>query len=169
LKPARSAGNASLSLGRLKLLARAAALSLLAIVTASAWAAQESLPDGPGKSALQRVCVKCHDLSTATAKRRTAVEWGLILDKMVTQGAQASDSELDEILDYLVRNFPKPINVNRAPAKDLETELDFSPREAEAIVEYRERNGDLKSLDEMKKVPGLDAKKLDALKGRIAF
>jgi competence protein ComEA len=135
----------------------------------SLWAAQESLPDGPGKSALESVCTKCHDLSTATAKRRTAVEWGLILDKMVTQGAIATDSELDEILDYLVRNFSKPINVNRAAAKELQAELGFSPEEAEAIVAYRERNGDFKSLDEMKKVPGLDAKKLDALKDRIAF
>jgi len=145
------------------------ALSLLAIVTASARSAQEPLPDGPGKTVLEKVCTKCHDLSTATAKRRTAVEWGLILDKMVTQGAQASDSELDEILDYLVRNFPKPINVNKVPAKDLEAELDFSPQEAEAIVAYRERNGDFRSLQDLKKVHGLDAKKLDGLKDRIAF
>jgi competence protein ComEA len=138
-------------------------------VTGSAWPAQDSLPDGPGKGALEKVCTKCHDLSTVGAKRRTAVEWGYILDKMVTQGAQASDSELDEILDYLVRNFSKPINVNKASAKDLAAELDFSPQEAEAVVAYRERTGDFKSLEEMKKVPGLDSQKLDKLKDRIGF
>ena len=34
---------------------------------------------------------------------------------------------------------------------------------------YREKHGKFKTLDDLKKVPGVDAKKLDAKKDRIAF
>jgi len=40
---------------------------------------------------------------------------------------------------------------------------------AEAIVAYRQANGDFKTLDDLKKVPGLDAVKVDAQKTRITF
>jgi competence protein ComEA len=37
------------------------------------------------------------------------------------------------------------------------------------VIEYRKKNGDFKSLDDLKKVPDVDAKKLDAKKDRLAF
>jgi DNA uptake protein ComE-like DNA-binding protein len=36
-------------------------------------------------------------------------------------------------------------------------------------VEYREKNGDLKSFDELLKVPGIDAAKAEAQRARIIF
>jgi len=36
-------------------------------------------------------------------------------------------------------------------------------------VEYRGKNGDFKSIDDLKKVPDLDAKKVDLKKDRLAF
>jgi competence protein ComEA len=96
-------------------------------------ATAQELPDGPGKSALEEVCTKCHDLNQATARRRTAVEWEMVLDKMITQGAEATDTQFGEILDYLILNFRKPINVNQASAKSLEAELELSTKEAEAM------------------------------------
>jgi competence ComEA-like helix-hairpin-helix protein len=61
-----------------------------------------------------------------------------------------------------------PVNVNAASAKDLETELGVSTQEAEAIVKYRTATPFVAYTD-MAKVQGLDTKKLDLLKGRIAF
>lgn len=132
-------------------------------------ATAQELPDGPGKSALEEVCTKCHDLNQATARRRTAVEWEMVLDKMITQGAEATDTQFGEILDYLILNFRKPINVNQASAKSLEAELELSTKEAEAIVAYRKRNGAFKSVENLKKVPGLDARKVDAAKDWLTF
>jgi competence protein ComEA len=37
------------------------------------------------------------------------------------------------------------------------------------IVEYREKNGPFKSIDALKKVPGVDAAKIEAKKDRLAF
>jgi competence protein ComEA len=141
---------------------------LLAALLIPAALAQE-LPDGPGKNALEKVCAKCHDLNQVIAKRRTAVEWDMILDKMITQGAEGTDTQFGEILDYLILNFRKPINVNLASAKSLEAELELSTKEAEAIVAYRERNGAFKSVEDLKKVPGLDAKKVEAARDWLAF
>ena len=63
----------------------------------------------------------------------------------------------------------KKVNVNKAAASELETALQLSEKSAGAIVDYRKQNGDYKNLDDLKKVPGLDAAKLDALKAKIAF
>jgi len=129
----------------------------------------QNLPDGPGKTAMQTVCVKCHDLNQVIARRRTAVDWSMTLDKMVTQGAEATDAQFSDILDYLMANFRKPINVNQATAKSLEAELELTAQEAEAIVAYRERSAPFKSLDDLKRVPGIDSKKLDAAKDWVSF
>jgi competence protein ComEA len=92
---------------------------------------------------------------------------------MVGLGAVGTDEDFTEILDYLVKNFPQQsnvkINVNKATAKELETGLVLSTKESEGIVTYREKNGDFKSLDDLKKVPGLDAQKIDLKKNRLTF
>jgi competence protein ComEA len=59
--------------------------------------------------------------------------------------------------------------VNQATAAQLESGLGLSTTEAEAVIEYRKKNGDFKSIDDLKKVPDVDAKKLDAKKDRLAF
>jgi competence protein ComEA len=72
----------------------------------------------------------------------------------------------------LAKNFgddaPK-VNVNHEAAKGLQDQLALTDKEAQAIVDYRGKNGDFKTLDDLKKVPGLDGAKIDAKKDRIAF
>jgi competence protein ComEA len=87
---------------------------------------------------------------------------------MARFGAEASDTEFDQILTYLAVHF-SPIRINKAAARDLEGALDVPAGIAEAIVAYRQANGDFKTLDDLKKVPGLDAVKVDAQKTRITF
>jgi competence protein ComEA len=59
--------------------------------------------------------------------------------------------------------------VNTAAAGEIEKGLGLATNEAAAIVEYRAKNGNFKTLDDLKKVDGVDAKKLDAAKDRMAF
>jgi competence protein ComEA len=61
------------------------------------------------------------------------------------------------------------IYVNKAKAKDLETALEISTKEAEAIIRYREQNGDFKTPDDLMKVSGLDPAKIQARKDRLEF
>jgi competence protein ComEA len=129
-------------------------------------------PDGPGKDVLLKTCNKCHSPAIVMANGQDREGWENTITKMVSLGAVGSDEDFTAILDYLVKNFPAAvvkINVNKATAAELEAGLTLSPKEGEAIVSYREKNGDFKSLEDLKKVPQVDPKKLDAKKDLLAF
>jgi competence protein ComEA len=131
------------------------------------------LPAGPGKDTFIRTCSKCHSPNNVIANGQNQQGWENTITKMVGFGATGTDDEFSEILDYLVKNFPPAsqvrINVNKASAAELEAGLALSEKEAEGIVMYRNKNGDFKSLDDLKKVPQLDIKKLYAKKGHLIF
>lgn len=55
-----------------------------------------------------------------------------------------------------------PVDINKADAKTIAKELDgVGLSRAQAIVEYREKNGAFKSVDDLKKVKGIGAKTLE--------
>jgi competence protein ComEA len=130
--------------------------------------AQEKFPEGPGRTTLFKVCGSCHGPDSVLGTLRTRQEWSDVIDQMGQMGAQASDQEFDQILDYLVRNF-SPIPINKATAKVLETTLDVPASIAEAIVTYRQAKGDFTSVDDLKKVPGLESSKIEARRERLVF
>jgi len=134
--------------------------------------AQTQFPDGPGKDTFVRICSNCHGPENVIGHGQNADAWTETLNKMIQNGAQGSDDEFGAILDYLTTNFPPPpkqINVNQATAWNLRNWLNFSEKQAIAVVDYRKQNGDFKTLDDLKKVPGMDAKVLDAKKDHITF
>ena len=133
--------------------------------------AQEKLPNGPGRETMKRVCGECHSAENVAGMAKTREEWGALVGEMAAVGAQATDDEFNAIVDYLAASFPKApkINVNKAGAKDLESGLELSGKEAEAIVHYREEKGSFKSIEDLKKVPGVDARKIEAKKDRLSF
>jgi competence protein ComEA len=171
---------AKISASRIEWLKNVAwALALCAACVASAYAQQPAqqkqqyseLPTGPGKDTLIRVCSSCHSPDNVLANGQDRAGWENTITKMAGFGAQGTDEDYTEILDYLVKNFPAnaPINVNKATLAQLESGLGFSSTEAAAVIQYREKNGDFKTADDLKKVPDLDAKKVDAKKARLAF
>ena len=52
---------------------------------------------------------------------------------------------------------------------DLQTQLELTPKDADAIVKYRTDHGDFKDFDSLTKVPGVDVAKLTAKKDSIIF
>lgn len=140
-----------------------------------------ALPDGPGKALVERTCKSCHTLSVITARKRTEDQWVQVISAMLSRGAAATDDEAEIILAYLVKNFGKDvatdksgdssakINVNKATVEQLVALLTISQSEASSIVRYRQENGEYKTLDDLKRVPGLDVKKMEANKDRIIF
>lgn len=64
---------------------------------------------------------------------------------------------------------PPPVNVNKAGIDELETSLNLSEADAEAIVQYRQRNGDFKTMEQLLSVPGVDADKIKKVEKKIAF
>jgi competence protein ComEA len=132
------------------------------------------LPDGPGKATTQKICGSCHGAELVLGRQEDREAWGSIVNDMIQRGATGDDDEFYEVVDYLATNFSKTspvikINVNKATAKDLEGALRLPAKQAAAIVHQREEEGDFKSIEDLKKVPGIDAGKIEANKNRLAY
>ncbi len=112
----------------------------------------------------------CHSPNAVIGKQGAKPWWQSKVTEMLQEVTGVPDSDVDAIVAYLAANFPVlKINVNKAPAKDLETGLELTSKEAEAIVQYRESKGSFKTLDDLKKVPGVDPVKIDSKKDRLEF
>jgi competence protein ComEA len=133
--------------------------------------AQDPLPDGPGKETTVKICGVCHEPQRVAAVRLTEDGWQSTVEDMIHRGAKGTDEEFKAVLNYLVTNFkgeaPRALNVNTAAAIDLESVAGLLRKEAAAVIEYREKNGKFKTLDDLKNVPGLDFKKIDAARDRL--
>jgi competence protein ComEA len=138
------------------------------LLTSSVFA-QSDLPDGPGKAAFQKICTGCHALESVVRSRNSRERWGEVVDDMVSRGAQGTDDEIDKVIEYLATNFSKRINVNKAASAALAKGLGISGKDADAIVSYRLEHGAFKELGDLKKIPGLDAKRVDGWKDQVEF
>ncbi len=129
----------------------------------------QSLPDGPGKELVEVICSSCHSTERIVTKQWTKPQWQAKVLEMLQEELDVTQPERDKIVEYLAKSFPAKVNVNKAEAKELETALELSTENAAAIVRYREQKGDFKTLDDLKKVPGLDAAKIESRKDRVEF
>lgn len=59
------------------------------------------------------------------------------------------------------------VDLNTATQSQLETLDGVGPKKAQAIIEYRKKNGAFKSANDLDKVPGFGAKTIDKLKKDI--
>jgi len=146
-------------------------LGLVAAVCAPLRA--QALPEGPGKAVVERMCKSCHGLDNVVRGKRTRDKWSEIVDDMVSRGAKGSDSEIDQVVDYLCAHFgaeaATKVNVNKADASELTAALGISAADANALVGYRAEKGSFKSIQDVMKVPGIDAKKIESVQDRIEF
>jgi competence protein ComEA len=143
----------------------------------------KQLPDGPGKEAMERVCTACHGAEIVMGRGLTKDGWTQVVEEMIGRGAQGSEDDFAQIVDYLAKNFPpqpdgakrtavptaQKVNVNKAGADDLKAALNLTADQAGSIIAYRQKNGEFKTLDDLKKVPGLDGAKLDSEKEKISY
>jgi competence protein ComEA len=133
------------------------------------FALAQTLPDGPGKAVTERMCKPCHGLDNVVRARRTPDKWAEIVDDMVSRGAKGTDAEVDQVIEYLSAHFGPKVNVNKAGASDLKETLGISASDADAIVQYRAEKGTFKSIQDLMKVPGIDAKKIESVQDRVEF
>jgi competence protein ComEA len=87
---------------------------------------------------------------------------------MLQEETDVTEAERQQIVDYLSRSFPKKVNVNRASPKEIEEALEISAKEAASVVAYRAK-APFKTLDDLKKVPGVDAAKIETNKLRVEY
>lgn len=154
------------------------------------------LPPGSGKPIVQRACGTCHSLHVVTAERGSATHWTQVVNQMVGRGAALSDPEIDTIIKYLSSHFgpvvPETtsvtrsassgrstpsasgsttgrVNMNKASAEELQSSLGLNQKEAEAVVEYRKKNGQFKTWQDVAEVPEVSPNQIEALQDRLAF
>jgi competence protein ComEA len=140
------------------------------VTSAGAWAQGVEVP---GKAEAERICIQCHEFARSVAPRQDRAGWQATMDKMVALGAKGTQKEFDAIVDYLAKTYPgeevPKIKVNEARAIELESGLSLPRSQAAAIIQYRTKNGDFKSIEDLKKVPGVDVAKIEAKKDRLLF
>lgn len=150
-----------------------AALILIPFLAFSATIVQaQDLPAGKGKDLVENTCGSCHGLDVIVAQHATRDGWASIVDYMVSRGATGTPEEITTIVDYLAKNFPAAAaktNVNKASSMDMQTQLELTAKDADAIVKYRTDHGDFKDWDSLTKVPGVDTTKLAAKKDSVVF
>ena len=133
---------------------------ILVVFSANLYA---QLPEGPGREETERLCKGCHELERSVSRRQDRDGWQATINKMVAFGTKGSDEEFALILDYLTKHYPAeavpPVNVNTAAAIEMESRLSLRRSQAAAIIAYRTKNGKFKSIEDLKKVPGVDAEK----------
>jgi competence protein ComEA len=135
---------------------------------AAAWAvgvSQLSEQDREARS-LQIVCAKCHNLQIVMDTPKSYDAWQESVQKMVNLGAKGTDSQYDDIMDYLQRTITT-IDVNSADPDKLEIVLNVSETVAQAIV-VRRKARKFTGLADLKSIQGVNAVIVDN-KARLIF
>ena len=127
----------------------------------------ESTADAVDMATFRAICGSCHSTSLVEGLR-TEEEWREEVDQMIKVGARGTETQLQRVMRVLARTLTK-VNINTADARQIAPVLDVSEAIAEAVVKRRSSNGKFTSLEDLKRVPGVDAGKLDARKDRIEF
>lgn len=135
--------------------------------------AAQQLPDGPGKAEMEKMCQQCHELSRSISLRQDRDGWIQTMSKMAAFGMKSTDKDYSLVLSYLTVHYPPedlpPVNINKAPAIELEARLSLRRSQAAALIAYRKAHGYFKSLDDLKKVPSLDFELLESKRDEIVF
>jgi len=145
-------------------------IGLLAGSTATCVAQASKAPartEAADKADFEAVCGACHT-SSMVSDIRTEPEWKDTVELMVSLGADGTGEQMEAVMRVLLRTLTK-VNANTAPAAQLALVLDISQANAQTVVKYRAEHGKFKSLADLKKVPGINAAKLDTRKDRVAF
>lgn len=135
--------------------------------------ASAQLPDGPGKAEVERICQQCHELQRSISPRQDREGWAGTVNKMISLGAQGTNADFLAVVDYLALHYPgeplPKIDANHARAIDFESAFLLRRSESARIIAYREKNGPFKSVEDLEKVPGVDAAKIEKHKDRLTF
>jgi competence protein ComEA len=147
--------------------------ALLIALPLAAGSLRAQMPDGPGREETQKLCSDCHELARALSLRQDRDGWKTTVNKMIGLGAQGTEPEFAAVIEYLSAHYvaealPR-LNVNKAKAIDFETRLSLKRSQAAAVIDYRAKHGDFKSIEDLKRVPGVDTVKIEEKKDILEF
>jgi competence protein ComEA len=122
-----------------------------------------------GEPLVTKVCTtSCHGIEEIESARRTRPGWIDLVGEMKIKGAEATAPQFEIIKKYLPRYYGL-VAVNAAAPDELSAVLGLSAKDAQAIVAYRTANGPFADIDALRKVPGIDAAKIDEQPEALRF
>ncbi|HVB41022.1 MAG TPA: helix-hairpin-helix domain-containing protein [Terriglobales bacterium] len=143
-----------------------------AATPAAASAPGSEFPAGPGRDTFIRVCSACHAPEQVIGHGQDASGWADTINQMIQNGAQGSDQDFGDIVEYLstyVGPMPAQIDVNTVTSLALQNWLGFTQQQGDAVVAYRTAHGKFTSLADLEKVPGVDPSALANFKNALTF
>src|SRR5437016_12629279 len=69
--------------------------------------APASLPAGDAKTLVENACTTCHAATMITGTGHTPEDWKLLVERMVSAGADVQQNQMKMVTDYLAKNFPE--------------------------------------------------------------
>ena len=149
-------------------------LMLTMLLPAAAAEEKPKLPDGQGKATTEKLCGTCHGVGIFINRRESREGWNGIIEDMLHRGMKGEDEDLGEVSDYLSQFLSKTapgakVNMNLGSAKAIMSTLGIPEAQATAIVKYRLANGKFNALEDLLKVPGLDAAAIESQKAKLDF
>lgn len=134
-------------------------------------AAPATGPEARGRQILQEACTVCHELDFVYQSRRTRSEWEETVGDMMGRGALLLEGERELLLEFLARHYGRPnaTSVNTATAQQLMAAFGLTQSEADAVVSYREQRGVILGWEDLRKISGLDVRKLEAKRDSVTF
>ena len=96
-----------------------ASIAAAATLTVATCAHAQELPEGQGKALVQSACTQCHGIDVIVSQPRSREDWTEVVSQMVGNGAQLSDEDYNQVIQYLATHLG-PASQN-APAKGHST------------------------------------------------
>lgn len=97
---------------------------------------------------------------TKDSAKQSVLEKTEAVKKELTQKATASETPIKKI---------SKVNINKADITTLQTLNGIGEVKAKAIIDYRNKNGKIKNINELSKVSGIGESTLEKLKGLVSF
>src|SRR4051794_35950638 len=69
--------------------------------------ATQTLPAGDAKTIVETACTTCHAATMITSAGHTRDDWKLLVERMVSAGADVPQNQMAMVTDYLTKNFPE--------------------------------------------------------------
>ena len=139
----------------------------LVLPTVLAQEAPKTLPEDAHKELYENVCGSCHSPDKVIGEQRDHDGWAYTVRVMAQMGTSPSDEELDQIINYLVKYFGMPVNVNSANAEDFQT-LGLTEEQAKGVVAARAK-AKFPDFAAFAALPTLKDVNLDDVKHRLLF
>ena len=151
----------------IKTLAICAGMLALVLPAVLAQEAPRTLPEDKNKELYENVCGACHGADKVMGEQRDRDGWGYTVHVMAQMGTSASEEELDQIVNYLVKYFGMPVNVNSANAEEFQT-LGLTEDQAQAVVAARAK-GKFADFAALTAIAALKDVNLEGVKHRLVF